>query len=74
MGWWILYRRLKAVYVLSAPFYFFAACFFLLGMAIFAKNEFARGWVYNTATGLYTIGSSAGSLYFTLNFGTEGMF
>ncbi|KAL3425171.1 glycosyl transferase group 1 [Phlyctema vagabunda] len=70
--WWYLFRRVCAVWVLSMPFAFIGACFFLLGMAIAAKEAFAKGWVYNVATGLYTIGSSAGSLYFTLNFGTEG--
>ncbi|RDW80976.1 hypothetical protein BP5796_05674 [Coleophoma crateriformis] len=70
--WWVLFRRLQAVYVLSMPFVLIGICFFLLGMAICAKSDFSRGWVYNVATGFYTVGSSAGSLYFTMNFGTEG--
>jgi alpha-1,3-glucan synthase len=72
--WWVMYRRLKSIYVLSAPFYCFGVCFFLLGMTYFANNDFARGWVFRVGTWMYTVGSSAGSLYFTLNFGTEGSF
>lgn len=72
--WWVLYRKAKSIYVLSMPFIFFGACFFLLGSAILSKDSFTIGWIYNVATGLYTAGSAAGSFYFALNFGTEGMY
>lgn len=31
-----------------------------------------RGWIYDVATALYAAASASGSLYFALNFGTEG--
>lgn len=74
MFWWVLYRKTKSIYVLSLPFAFFGACFFLLGFAIISKDAFTVGWIYNVATGLYTFGSAAGAFYFALNFGTEGMY
>lgn len=70
--WWILYRYLKAIYCLSVPFYFFGACFFLLSLSAAFKTVEQRAWVFNIAAALYTIGSAAGSLFFSLNFGTEG--
>ncbi|KAF2665711.1 putative alpha-1,3-glucan synthase [Microthyrium microscopicum] len=70
--WWIGYRRLPTVYVLSLPFLFFGLSFFLLGISIGAQSAVSKGWIFDTAAGLYTIGSAAGCLYFALNFGTEG--
>ena len=70
--WWILYRTTKAVYCLSAPFAFFGACFLLLGFSKFIKTSGGRSWAFDVAAGLYAAGSAAGSLFFSLNFGTEG--
>jgi len=70
--WWILYRTTKAIYCLSAPFAFFAACFLLLGLSICAKSANSRSWMYDVAAGFYTAGSAASAFFFSLNFGTEG--
>ncbi|KZF25449.1 glycosyltransferase family 5 protein [Xylona heveae TC161] len=70
--WWILFRRLKSVYVLSIPFLFYGAAFFLIGMAPFVHHVAGRGWVQNVGTGMYAVASSSGSIFFALNFGDEG--
>lgn len=71
MLWWLVFRRLKSVYVLSLPFVFYGLAFFLIAFAPFAGSV-ARGWVQNVATGSYAVASSSGSLFFALNFGDEG--
>ncbi len=70
--WWCLFRRVKALYVVSLPFVFYGLAFFVLGMGLYAPNTAAMNWVFNVATGLYAVASASGSLYFALNFGTEG--
>ena len=68
---WLLFRKVQSVYCLSIPFAFYGLAFAFIGLAPFATG-FARGWVQNTATGLYAVASSSGSLFFALNFGDEG--
>ncbi|KAF2465803.1 uncharacterized protein BDR25DRAFT_378495 [Lindgomyces ingoldianus] len=70
--WWLLFRRLKSVYVLSSPFVIYGIAFFILGMSPLAPTATGRFWVQNVATGLYAAASSSGSLFFALNFGDEG--
>ncbi|KAH0558454.1 hypothetical protein GP486_004889 [Trichoglossum hirsutum] len=70
--WWFVFRSLKAMYVLSIPFYFYGSAFFLVGMAHFSPTTVSRGWVQNIATGCYATASSSGSMFFALNFGDEG--
>jgi len=70
--WWILYRRVPTIYVLSLPFLIFGFAFFLLGTSSAASSDLAKGWIFNVAAGVYTFGSAAGCLFFALNFGTEG--
>jgi alpha-1,3-glucan synthase len=70
--WWFLYRRVKAVYVVSLPFAVYGLAFFVLGMGLYAPTTAGAQWVFNVATGLYAVASASGSLYFVLNFGTEG--
>ncbi|KAH7329967.1 hypothetical protein BKA65DRAFT_527674 [Rhexocercosporidium sp. MPI-PUGE-AT-0058] len=70
--WWILYRTLKSVYVLSVPFIFYGIAFLLLGTAPFATSINMRGWIQNVATAMYAVASSSGSLFLSLNFGDEG--
>ena len=72
-AWWILYRKVQAVYILSTPFALYGLAFFLLGMGVWTPNKEGREWVYNISTALYAIASASGSMFFTLNFGTEGM-
>jgi alpha-1,3-glucan synthase len=70
--WWYLFRRVKTLYVVSLPFVIYGLAFFVLGMGMYAPNIVATDWVFNVATGLYAVASASGSLYFVLNFGTEG--
>jgi alpha-1,3-glucan synthase len=70
--WWIMYRRFKSLYVLSLPFAVYGAAFFLIGFAPFLGPGGGRDWMRNVATGLYTVASASGSIYFALNFGDEG--
>ncbi|KAI9835518.1 MAG: hypothetical protein M1819_001969 [Sarea resinae] len=70
--WWFLFRAVKAVYVLSIPFLFYGFAFLFIGVSPFVSGYGGRGWVQNIATGLYTIASSSGSIFFALNFGDEG--
>ncbi len=70
--WWLLYRRLKTVYVLSLPFAFYGLAFLLIGLAPLGASVGSRGWIQNVATGFYAIASASGSVYFAVNFGDEG--
>ncbi|KAK3376547.1 hypothetical protein B0T24DRAFT_700204 [Lasiosphaeria ovina] len=70
--WWVAFRHLKCVWILSAPFFVYGAAFTFVGCAPFAPTEFARGWLQNVGSGLYAAASSSGSMYFALNFGDEG--
>ncbi|KAL8980698.1 MAG: hypothetical protein Q9177_005804, partial [Variospora cf. flavescens] len=70
--WWTLFRLFKQVYILSTPFVFYGLAFFLVGMGPYTSNLASRGWIYNVATALYAAASASGSLFFALNFGTEG--
>ena len=72
VAWWLLFRSMKSVYVLSLPFLFYGAAFFVLGMAPYGPSVYGRGWIQNAATGLYAIASASGALFFALNFGSEG--
>ena len=69
--WWYGFRRIQAFYVLSIPFAIYALAFFVLGLGLFTSGM-GTDWVYNVASGLYAMASASGSLYFALNFGTEG--
>merc|ERR1712032_1335195 len=44
----------------------------MLGMAPYGRSIVARGWIQKVATGLYALASGSGSLFFALNFGSEG--
>ncbi|KAK4652703.1 Cell wall alpha-1,3-glucan synthase ags1 [Podospora pseudocomata] len=70
--WWVGSRNLKSVWVLSTPFAIYGLAFLFAGCAPFAQSFYARGWVQNTASGLYAAASSSGSMFFALNFGDEG--
>ena len=71
--WWVLYRTLKSVHILSAPFILYAISLLLLGTSpFFPAAGLALPRLQNCATALYTIASASGSLYFALNFGDEG--
>ncbi|KAF2759017.1 alpha-1,3-glucan synthase Ags2 [Pseudovirgaria hyperparasitica] len=70
--WWIIFRRCKSIWVISTPFMFYGAAFFILGMSPYGSTYSSRAWIQNVATGLYAIASGSGSLFFALNFGSEG--
>ena len=72
MMWWLLYRRLQTVYVLSLPFVFYGLAFFFIGVAPFSSSTVGRAWLHNVATAWYAIASSSGSIFFAVNFGDEG--
>ena len=73
LGWWLLFRRLQTVHVVSLPFVFYGIAFLLLGLAAFAPTSHGRTWVQRVATGLYSLASSSGALFFAVNFGDEGL-
>lgn len=70
--WWTLFRTIQSRWVIALPFFCYAISFFVLGMAPYASDFVARGWVQNVATGFYALASGSGSLFFALNFGSEG--
>ncbi|KAK5662545.1 hypothetical protein OQA88_8457 [Cercophora sp. LCS_1] len=70
--WWVAFRRLPSVWVLSTPFAVYGVAFLFVGIAPFASSTFARGWLQKVASGVYAAASSSGSMYFALNFGDEG--
>jgi alpha-1,3-glucan synthase len=70
--WWLMYRSFRSLYVLSVPFIIYGLAFFLIGFAPFLGPGAGRDWMRNVATGLYTMASASGSIYFALNFGDEG--
>ncbi|KAL2134918.1 hypothetical protein VTI74DRAFT_10410 [Chaetomium olivicolor] len=70
--WWIAFRRLKSVWVLSTPFAVYGVAFLFAGCAPFASTIAVRGWLQNVATGFYAAAASSGSMFFALNFGDEG--
>lgn len=73
LGWWLLYRRLQTVYVVSLPFVFYGLAFFLIAMSPFGVNSGGEAWIQNVATGFYSLASSSGALFFAVNFADEGM-
>lgn len=69
--WWLMFRRLPAVYTLSLPWFFYGIAFLLLGMTPFMPEK-VRSPVQDTATALYAAAASSGSIFFAMNFGDEG--
>ena len=72
LGWWLLYRRLETVYVVSLPFVFYGLAFFFIGISPLVPQSGSTNWLHNVATGLYALASSSGALYFAVNFADEG--
>ncbi|KAM7198752.1 hypothetical protein V8F20_006067 [Naviculisporaceae sp. PSN 640] len=70
--WWLAFRRVQSVWVLSLPFAIYGFAFVFAGCAPFASLALTRFWLQNTASGLYAFAASSGSMYFALNFGDEG--
>lgn len=73
IGWWLVFRFFQSRYVLSLPWFFYGLAFFLIGMGPYANYmDGSRGWLFSCATGFYAVAAASGSLFFSLNFGTEG--
>jgi alpha-1,3-glucan synthase len=70
--WWTIFRLVPSRYVIALPFICYGIAFFILGMAPYGRTFEARGWIQNVATGFYALASGSGSLFFALNFGSEG--
>ncbi|KAK3069316.1 hypothetical protein LTR53_012437 [Teratosphaeriaceae sp. CCFEE 6253] len=70
--WWYLFRRIALRWVMALPFLFYGLGFFLLAFAPYISNANSRGWLQHVATAFYAIASSAGSFYFSQNFGSTG--
>lgn len=68
--WWILYRRLQSVYVLSLPFLFFGASYCWLGWTLMLgmNGHTTSEWSLRMVEKLYACGASSASVYFTMNF------
>ena len=72
IAWWLVFRLVKSIYVLSVPFVFYGLAFLLLGMSPLVHSVGGKSWMSNVASGMYATASSSGSLFFALNFGDEG--
>jgi alpha-1,3-glucan synthase len=57
---------------MTLPFFFYGLGFFLIAFAPYGSTALTRAWVQYVATAMYAIGSSAGSLFFSQNFGSSG--
>lgn len=69
---WIAFRWFKALYILCLPWLFYGLAFFFLGISPYGQTVSARGWIQDTAVGLYAVASAAGSFFFAQNFGSQG--
>ncbi|KAL1410802.1 hypothetical protein Q8F55_001744 [Vanrija albida] len=70
--WYTLFRMRPSVYVLAIPWLLFAIAFFMIGLpALYGPFVSPRLWLTKVATWFYAIASSAGFLFFGLNFGEE---
>lgn len=70
--WYTLFRMRPSVYVLAIPWLLFAIAFFMIGLpALYGPFVAPRQWLTKVATWFYAIASSAGFLFFGLNFGEE---
>lgn len=72
--WYYMYRRLPAIYVLSTPFLLYSVAFILIGLphlSDFSGSKTSKA-ISDAASFLYAAGSASGSLFFALNFGSEG--
>ncbi|CAI7594598.1 unnamed protein product [Penicillium discolor] len=70
--WWMVFRLVPSVYVLTIPFLIYGVAFLFVGLAGPIHNSTSQTWLQNVGTGLYSFASSSGSIFFALNFGDEG--
>ncbi|KAL7417332.1 putative alpha-glucan synthase [Mrakia frigida] len=71
--WWALFRLKPAAVGLSFPWVFFAIAFFLIGVPSLGIESIrsVQSRITSGATWSYAIASSAGFLFFGMNFGEE---
>ncbi|PWY83588.1 alpha-1,3-glucan synthase [Aspergillus heteromorphus CBS 117.55] len=72
IGWWMAFRLIPSVYVLTIPFLMYGIAFLFVGVAGPVQDSMTQTWLQNVGTGFYSIASSSGSIFFALNFGDEG--
>lgn len=74
VGWYVLYRKMPAYWVLSCPFALYSVAFLLVGLPHISAigNIMTSRQITMFATYIYAAASASGSLYFALNFGAEG--
>lgn len=70
--WWLMFCKIKSIYVLSLPFFIYGASYLIVGISqleIFALSQ----WGWNFAMTLYACASSSTSIYFGMSFIEEGV-
>lgn len=72
IAWWCMYRRYPAYLVLSVPFILYALAFLLIGLPHISRLGGTGRSLTVIASYIYSAASASGSLFFSLNFGTEG--
>ncbi|GKZ26283.1 hypothetical protein AbraIFM66951_003610 [Aspergillus brasiliensis] len=70
--WWMVFRLVPSVYVLTIPYLLYGLAFLFVGLAGPISNSTSQTWLQNVGTGVYSFASSSGSIFFALNFGDEG--
>lgn len=72
LAWYTLFRMRPSVWVLSAPWVVFACAFMLIGFpSLYGPFTAPRVSIQRVSVWLYSAASSAGFLFFGLNFGDE---
>ncbi|KAF8334274.1 modular protein with glycoside hydrolase family 13 and glycosyltransferase family 5 domains [Cantharellus anzutake] len=70
--WYALFRLKPSVWILTAPWFFFALAFFLIGLpSISSAFEGVHKLLSGVATWSYAVASAAAFTFFGLNFGEE---
>lgn len=72
LAWYTLFRMKPSVYVLAAPWVVFACAFLMIGFpSLYGPFTAPRVTIQRVSVWLYAAASSAGFLFFGLNFGDE---
>jgi alpha-1,3-glucan synthase len=72
LAWYTLFRMRPSVWVLSAPWVVFGCAFFMIGLpSLYGPFTPPRVIIQRISVWLYAFASSAGFLFFGLNFGDE---
>lgn len=72
--WYAMFRLKPSVWILSAPWLFFALAFFLIGLpSVSSAFEGSHSMISAGATWSYAVASAAAFTFFGLNFGEEAV-